>query len=62
MIGSNTVEVPKMGGKDICLSWALKGTCSGNCKRKDQHKTYSRDINQKLHALMTACGVAQPQN
>ena len=54
MIGSNTVEIPKMNGRDICLSWALKGTCSGNCKRKDQHKTYSHDTHNKLHALMTA--------
>ena len=62
MIGSNAVEIPKVNGKDICLSWGLKGTCSGNCKRRDQHKTYSHDTNQKLHALMTACGVTQPQN
>lgn len=62
MIGDHAVEVPKINGKEICLSWALRGSCSGNCKRKDQHKNYSRDVVQKIHALMDACSVAHPTN
>ena len=61
MIGEHAVTVPKIGGKEICLSWALRGTCSNNCKRKEQHKQYSRDVVQKIHALMDACGVANSQ-
>ena len=57
MIGNHSVAVPKVGGKEICLAWALRGTCSGNCKRKDQHKQYSRDTVAKVHALMDTCGV-----
>ena len=60
MIGDHQVAVPKLGGKEICLSWALRGSCSNNCKRKDQHKQYSRDVVQKIHALMDTCGVASP--
>jgi hypothetical protein len=61
LIGENTVEVPKIGGKEVCLSWALKGACSGNCKRKDQHKAYGRPVLQKIHDLMDACGVGNTQ-
>jgi hypothetical protein len=57
MIGNHTVAVPKIAGKEICLAWALRGACSGNCKRKDQHKPYSRDVVAKIHTLMDTCGV-----
>ena len=62
MIGNHNVTVPKVGGKEICLAWALRGACSSNCKRKDQHKQCSRDTVSKIHALMDACGVAGVQN
>jgi hypothetical protein len=62
MIGNHSVTVPKISGKEICLAWALRGTCSGNCKRKDQHKQYSRDVVAKIHALMDTCGVAGVTN
>ena len=62
MIGNHNVTVPKVGGKEICLAWALRGACSSNCKRKDQHKQCSRDTVSKIHALMDTCGVAGVQN
>jgi hypothetical protein len=62
MIGSHGVTVPKIAGKEICLAWALRGSCSSNCKRKDQHKQYSRDVVSKIHALMDTCGVAGVTN
>ena len=61
LIGDNAVEVPKIGGKEVCLSWALKGACSGNCKRKDQHRAYGCPVLQKIHDLMDACGVGNSQ-
>jgi hypothetical protein len=61
MIGDHVVECPKHAGEDVCLSWALKGQCSDNCKRKKQHVQYGRPVIQKLHALMDVCGVANPQ-
>ena len=61
MIGTHDVEVPTFNGKPVCLAWALKGTCSTSCKRKDQHANYSRSITQKLHKLMDDCGVENPQ-
>jgi hypothetical protein len=62
MIGDHNVEYPKVAGKEICLAWALRGTCSSSCKRKDQHKQYSRDVIAKIHALMDSCGVAGVTN
>ena len=61
MIGNHEVEYPKIGGKEVCLTWALKGSCVTGCKRKDLHVRYGRPTIQKLHALMDACGVANSQ-
>ena len=61
MIGSHNVEYPKINGKDVCMAWALKGNCSNNCRRAEMHINYGRPVIQKLHALMDACGVANPQ-
>ena len=58
MMEGHEVAVPKVGGKDICLVWALKGKCSRTCKRKAQHKTYSRAVVQDIHALLDTCGLA----
>jgi hypothetical protein len=57
MTGDRTLTIPKQGGKEICLTWALKGACNSNCRRKDAHVTYNRDTIAKLHQLMTDCGV-----
>jgi hypothetical protein len=62
MIRNHSVTVPKIAGKEICLAWALRGSCSSNCKRKDQHKQYSRDVVSKIHALMDTCGVTGVTN
>jgi hypothetical protein len=61
LIGDHAVEIPKVNGKDACLSWAYKGACNENCKRKGQHVRYGRPVIQKLHALLDVCGVANPQ-
>jgi hypothetical protein len=61
LLQGHEVDVPKNQGAPICLTWALKGACSNGCKRKDQHKTYSRTINQAIHALLDTCGVTNPQ-
>jgi hypothetical protein len=61
LIGTHEVEIPKVQGQLICLTWALKGACSSGCKRKEQHKTYGRATNQLVHALLDACGVANNQ-
>ena len=61
LLQGHDVEVPKVQNVPICLTWALKGACSNGCKRKDQHKTYSRATNQAVHALLDTCGVANPQ-
>jgi hypothetical protein len=61
LIGTHEVEIPKVQGQPICLTWALKGACSSGCKRKEQHKTYGRATNQLVHALLDACGVANNQ-
>jgi len=61
MMAGKGATVPQVNGKDICLSWALKGSCNSNCKRKEQHINYSRAVVQGLHALMDTCGVANPQ-
>ena len=61
MMKDRDVEIPKVGDKPICLTWALKGSCSTACKRKNMHVRYSRQVNQKLHQLMDACGVANAQ-
>ena len=58
LIGDHSVTPPKVNGQEICLMWALRGSCTSSCKRKAMHKTYSRDVNQKIHALLDTCGVA----
>ena len=62
MLGNHGGEVPKHGDKPVCLSWALRGTCSDGCKRKSVHVSYSRSTVQALHSLLDTCGVANPQN
>ena len=61
MMEGHDVSVPKHGGKDVCLVWALKGQCSSSCKRKANHVRYSAATNKAIGELMTACGVPNPQ-
>ena len=61
MLKDSDAEPPTIGGKPVCLTWALKGTCTTSCKRKDVHIRYSRPIVQKLHELLDKCGVPNPQ-
>ena len=61
MMDGHSPIVPKHSGKEVCLSWALKGECSASCKRGKQHVRYSRDTNSQIHKLLDECGVANPQ-
>jgi hypothetical protein len=61
MMQGHDVTIPKHKGKAVCLVWALKGECSATCKRKDLHVRYPGDTTAKIHDLLTACGVANPQ-
>jgi len=55
--GGDDVDIPKVENKPVCLVWALKGTCTRNCKRKDQHVRYERSVINGIHSLMDSCGV-----
>ena len=61
LLEGHDVVIPKQGGKPVCLTWALKGTCTTGCKRHRSHITCTRTTNGKIHALLTTCGVANPQ-
>lgn len=61
MIGNRVLEVPKHSGKPICMTWALKGTCASNCKRKEQHVRYGGSTLTALHKFLDDCGVANSQ-
>lgn len=61
MIGGRSLTYPSQGGKPVCMSWALKGSCNTNCKRAAQHVRYSQTTVTALHAFLTECGVANPQ-
>ena len=61
MTQGHQVEIPKHAGKEICLTWALKGTCTRGCRRKEQHVRYSQDTIRAVHSLMDACDVATSQ-
>ena len=61
MVRGHEDKIPKHGGRPVCLSWALKGECSGACRRAEQHARYSCTTIQNLHEFMDTCGVANPQ-
>ena len=61
MLQGNTVSIPKHNDKPVCLVWALTGSCTSACKRKENHVRYPRSVVTQLHSLMDACGVANPQ-
>ena len=58
MMEGHNPTIPKHRGKEICLTWALKGGCGSTCKRKDQHVHYPPAVVQSIHEMMDACGVA----
>ena len=60
LMSGKDVKVPTLSNsKEVCLSWALKGSCSATCRRQSQHVTYSKTTNKAIHDLLTACGVAE---
>ena len=40
LLEAASTEQPKINGKPVCLTWALKGSCSAKCKRGKQHVRY----------------------
>ena len=62
LMEGHTVTVPKQGGKDVCLAWALKGSCSRQCRRADMHTRYTTATVRKLNQLLTDCGVPPTQD
>ena len=58
MMEGKDVAIPKIGGKNICLVWALKGGCGSDCKRHLLHTKYERETIQELHKFLTDCGVS----
>ena len=61
MMDGKDADIPSHRDKPVCLSWALKGKCSGTCKRKDQHVPYPQGVVTKLHELLDKCGVENTQ-
>ena len=51
-------EEPKVNGKPVCLTWALKGTCSAKCKRGKQHIRYPPAVVKKIQQFLTDAGVS----
>ena len=61
MMGDNKVGTPKHAGKEVCLSWALKGSCSATCKGKTSHVRCPRDTIKEIHKVLDACGIPNGQ-
>jgi hypothetical protein len=61
MVGGRQLEYPKHANKPVCMSWALKGSCSAGCKRAAQHVRYGSAVVTALHRFLDECGVANPQ-
>jgi hypothetical protein len=59
-IGTHTFVYPKQGGKDICLAWALQGSCSSNCCCATKLTRYNAATLPALHTLFDVCGVHSP--
>ena len=62
MMEGHKVSVPKQGGKEVCLTWALKGQCGRNCRRAAMHVRYTPATVTKLNQLLTDCGVPATQS
>ena len=61
MLTGHEDQIPKHGGQEVCLAWALKGQCSATCRRNRMHVRYPRGVVTKIHDLLTTCGVANAQ-
>jgi hypothetical protein len=59
MIGDRKLEYPKQGPKQICMAWALKGSCPANCRRADMHVRYNADTVKALNKFLTDCEVKE---
>ena len=62
MVGGRDGEFPKHGGKSVCMSWALRGSCTTTCKRASQHSRYNPVTQKALHDFLDFCEVAGTQS
>jgi hypothetical protein len=63
MMGDLANKVPKNGGKEMCLSWALQGKCRLGCPRKVNHKSLGADATNRLHDFLNLCpGITAPRS
>ena len=62
MMRGHNPTIPTHNGQPVCLAWALKGECTGTCRRSRNHVRYGRNTIQDIHGLMDTCGVASSQN
>lgn len=62
LMEGHTTTIPKQGGKEVCLAWALRGSCTRACRRADMHVRYSAATVRKLNQLLTDCGVTATQD
>ena len=61
LLEGQDAKIPKQGNSEVCLTWALKGQCGRHCKHADVHVAHTPGTISKIHWLMPACGVANPQ-
>jgi hypothetical protein len=52
------VVLPKVGLDNVCLTWALKGSCYENCCQKATHKHYGDAVHKRIYEVMDKCIVA----
>ena len=52
-----TAPLPKLGDKEACLSWLIKGHCFDNCQHASTHKQAAAAVVTAVHTLLDACGV-----
>ena len=62
MMRGHSPAIPTHNGQPVCLAWALRGECTGACRRSGNHVRYGRNTIQDIHGLMDTCGVAASQN
>jgi hypothetical protein len=64
MIGTRTMQLTQVDGKEMCLAWALKGSYFTGCnKHKDQHVRATAATTKFVHKFldMYECSLANPQ-
>ena len=55
MLNEGNGTAPKHNGEDVCLTWALKGSCTSKCKRSGSHVTYPASVKESVELLVDGC-------